>query len=145
MVAISMTTTGMSLRHQIIDGVMAQHTEVDAAIELWEQMATQLIALVGEEGFNSLYARSVFLTRSTFPWLAASSLSLRTDHRFANLKNSLEGQTPAHVVKANRLLLITFTDILASLIGEKLTNNILRMAWGIEKLLPGHNKEFKDE
>ena len=145
MVAISMTTTGMSLRHQIIDGVMAQHTEVDAAIELWEQMATQLIALVGEEGFNSLYARSVFLTRSTFPWLAASSLSLRTDHRFANLKNSLEGQTPAHVVKANRLLLITFTDILASLIGEQLTNNILRMAWGIEKLLPGHNKEFKDE
>ncbi len=145
MVAISTAATGMSLRHQIIDGVMAQRTEVDAAIELWEQMATRLIALVGEDGFNSLYARSVFLTQSTFPWLAASSLSPRTDHRFANLKNCLEGQTPAQAVKASSFLLITFTDILASLIGEQLTNNILRMAWGIEKLLSGHNKEFKDE
>ena len=160
MVAISTTATGMSQRHQIIDEVMTEHTEVDAAINLWEQMATQLIALIGEDGFNSLYARSVFLTQSTFPWLAASSPSPRTDHRFANLKNSLEGQTPAQAVKANRFLLITFTDILASLIGEQLTNNILRMAWGTEallgkhennvadsadKLLSGHTKEFKDE
>ena len=160
MVAISMTATGTSLRYQIIDRVVAEHTEVDAAINLWEQMATQLIALVGEDGFNSLYARSLFLTQSTFLWLAAGSPSLRTDRRFANLKNSLEGQTLAQAVKANSFLLITFTDILASLIGEQLTNNILRMAWGVEvlldkhennvadsayKLLSGHTKEFKDE
>lgn len=153
-----MTTTGMSLRHEMINGIMAQHTEVDAAIDLWEQMATQLIAIVGEDGFNSLFARSVFLTQSTFPWLAAPAS--RADHRFADLKTSLEGQTPAQAVKASRSLLITFTDILASLIGEQLTNNILSMAWGIETLLgkyehnvsdseenilSGHTKEFKDE
>lgn len=161
MVVTSMTTaTEMSLRHQIIDGVMAQRTEADAAIDLWEQMATQLIALVGEGGFNSLYARSVFLTRLTFPWLAAGALPPQADQPFAGLKTSLEGHTPAQAGEANRLLLITFTDILASLIGEQLTNNILRMAWGIEallgkhennvadstdKLLCGHTKEFKDE
>ncbi len=139
---------------------MAEHPEVDAGINLWEQMATQLIALIGEDGFNSLYARSVFLSQSIFPWLAASSLPPRTDHRFANLKTSLDGQTPAQAVKANRFLLITFTDILASLIGEPLTARVLRTAWGVEallgkhennvadsadKLLSGHNKEFKDE
>jgi hypothetical protein len=93
-------------------------------------MATEIISIVGEGGFDSLYARSVFLTQSTFPWLAASSLSPQTDQRFAELKMSLEGQSPAQASEANSLLLINFTDILAALIGEELTTNILRLAWG---------------
>ena len=112
-----MTVTGNRVRHQMINSVMTQCTEVDAAIKLWEQMATQLVALVGEDGFNSLYARSVFLSQSTFPCLTANSLPPQTDHRLANLKTSLEGQTSDQVVEACSFLLITFTDILASLIG----------------------------
>jgi hypothetical protein len=111
---------------------MAQPTEkaADAAIKLWEQMAVQIISIVGEDGFDSLYARSIFLSRSTFPWLTASPLPPPTDHRFAELKAGLEGQAPAQASEANSLLLITFTDILASLIGEQLTTRILRLAWG---------------
>ena len=125
---------------------MAQPTEevAGAAISLWEQMATQIIAIVGEGGFNSLYMRSVFLTQSTFPWLSAVSLSPQTDHRFAELKISLEGQTPEQARAANSLLLITFTDILASLIGEQLTIRVLRSAWGDDPSeRPG--KEFQNE
>ena len=126
-----METSGQ-LRHQITESLMAQHTEevVDAAINLWEQIATQIISIVGEDGFNSLYARSVFLTQSRFPWLAASPLSSQTDHRFAELKMSLKGQTPAQASEANSLLLINFANILASLIGEQLTTSILRSARG---------------
>lgn len=103
---------------------------VDAAIKLWEQMATEIISIVGESGFNSLYSRSIFLTQSTFPWVAASSESLQIDQRLAVLKMNFEGKTPGQASEANSLLLITFTDILASLIGEKLTTTILRSAWG---------------
>lgn len=119
-------------RHHIIENLVAPSTEnvADAAIDFWEQMATQVISIVGVGGFDSLYARSVFLVQATFPWLEASSLSPRTDHRFAGLKASLEGRTPAQARAANSLLLITFTNILASLIGEGLTTNILRSAWG---------------
>jgi hypothetical protein len=134
------------LRHQIVKRRMAQPTEevADAAISLWEQMATQIIAIVGEGGFNSLYTRSVFLTQSTFPWLAADSLSPQTDHRFAELKISLEGQPLEQASAANSLLLNTFTDILASLIGEQLTIRILRSAWGDDPSeRPG--KEFQNE
>ena len=48
------------LRHQIIKSLLVQHPEkvADAAISLWEQMATQIISIVGEGGFNSLFARS---------------------------------------------------------------------------------------
>ena len=134
------------LRHQIIKSLMAQHPEkvADAAINLWEQLAAQIIPIVGKGGFNSLYARSVFLTQSTFPWLAARSLSPQTDYRFAELKMSFEGQTPAQASEANSLLLITFTGILASLIGERLTTNILRSAWG-DDASDWAGKEFKNE
>jgi hypothetical protein len=116
------------LRHQIIDGLMAQHPEgADAEIVLWEKLATKVISIVGAGGFDALYARSVFLTQSRFPWLASSP---QAGHRFASLKTSLAAQTPAQASEANRLLLVTFTDIMASLIGETLTTGILRSAWG---------------
>ena len=120
------------LRQQKIKSLIAQPTEkvADAAIDLWEQLAAQIISIVGEGGFNSLYMRSVFLTQSTFPWLSAVSLSPQTDQRFTDLKISLEGQTPEQVSAANSHLLITFTDILATLIGEQLTIRLLRSAWG---------------
>jgi hypothetical protein len=120
------------LRHQVIKSLIPLETEkvADAAINLWEQMATQIISIVGEGGFNSLYGRNVFLTQSKIPWLAAASLLPQTDHRFTNLRLTLEVQTPTQAREANSLLLITFTDILASLIGEELTSSILRSAWG---------------
>ena len=121
-----------SLRHQLIESLIPEHTEKvsDAAVVLWEQMAVEIISIVGEGGFNSLYARSVFLTQTTFPWLAACGLSQQSDRRFAALKIGFEAQVPAPARAANNLLLITFTDILVSLIGDQLTDNILHSAWG---------------
>jgi hypothetical protein len=120
------------LRHQIIRRLIPQETEkvADAAINLWEQMASKIISIVGESGFNSLYERNVFLTQSTFPWLGAATLLPQNDHRFTKLRLSLEGQSHTQAREANSLLLITFTDILALLIGEELTSSILRSAWG---------------
>lgn len=126
-----MATSGL-LRRQLIENLMAQHPEkvADAAINLWEQMATRIISIVGEGGFSSLYARSIFLSQPAFPWLAAGVLSPQADFRFAELRTSLEAQASGQASAANRLLLITFTDILAALIGEGLTTRILRSAWG---------------
>lgn len=131
------------LRHQIIKSLMAQHTEkvADVAIGLWERMATQIVSIVGESGFNSLYARSVFLMQPKFPWLATCLLSPQTDHRFTGLTTCFEGQMPEQVSEANILLLITFTDILAVLIGEQLTTSILRLAWG-DNASDSADKEF---
>jgi len=122
------------LRHQVIINIAEQHTVggMALAIALWEQMAIQIVSIVGVDGLTSLYARSIFLSQPRFPWLAASPLPPQTEHRFAELKMSLEGQTPAQASEANSLLLITFTDILASLIGEQLMIRILGLAWGTD-------------
>lgn len=118
-------------RHQIIEGLIPQYTDnvVDVAITRWEQIATQIISIIGEGGFSALYVRSVYLSQATFPWLPSNTLSPQTDALFVLLKTSLEGQTPELASAANSLLLITLTDILASLIGEDLTTRILHSAW----------------
>ena len=133
-------------RHQLIERLMARRPEkvADAAIDLWEQMATQIISIVGEEGFNSLYARSVYLAQPTFPWLMASALPQQNGQRFAEFKKGLEGQTPLQARAANSLLLLTFTGILAALIGEPLTTRILWSAWG-DDASTSTSKEFKHE
>lgn len=126
--------TNELLRHQLIASLATQYADAvaDGAIRLWDLMATQIISIVGEGGFNALYARSVFLTQSSHPWLAADAPSTETGSRFAELKMSLQGQAPAQANAANMQLMITFTDILASLIGEPLTARILRTAWSHE-------------
>jgi hypothetical protein len=131
-VDIVLMETSDLLRRRVTERFMARHPETgaDAAIGLWEQMAREIISIVGEGGFNSLYARSVFLTQATYPWLATSALTRQTEHRFANLRMSLEGQTPEQASEGNSLLMITFIDSLAALIGEELTSSILLSAWG---------------
>ncbi len=138
--------TSDALRLQIIGRLLARRTEkaVDTAISLWELLAIQIISIVCEGGFDSLYARSVFLTQQAFPWLTVNAPSPQTDHRFAALKTSFDGQTSAQVSEANSLLLITFTGILASLIGEQLTVSILRSAWGNDASDTA-SKEFENE
>lgn len=133
-------------RHDIIKNRLAMNPDevVDSAIKLWEQMATEIISIVGKNGFNSLYSRSIFLTQPTFPWVGARSKSQIIDQRFDELKMDFEEQTSAQASEANCLLLITFTDILASLIGEQLTTTILSSAWG-NNASGKTSKEFKNE
>lgn len=119
------------LRHQLIESLATPATEMgaDAAMRLWEQMSSRIISIIGAGGFHSLYARSLFIARARFLWLDEDELPTQTDQLFAQLKKYFESQTPVQASAANSLLLITLTDILASLIGEALTTSILRSAW----------------
>jgi hypothetical protein len=141
--------TSTQLRHQTINNLLNPHSasNADAAIHAWEQFSIQVISIVGVGGFSSLYARSIFLTQKTYPWLIDCSLSAQTEQRFVTLRKCLEdqtfkNQTAEHAIAANNLLLITFTDIMASIIGDQLTLNILHTAWG-DVALDKNGKEPK--
>lgn len=120
------------LREQKIKNLMAQPSEeVDSGPNhLWCSMAEQIISVMGQGGFQSLYARSIFLTQRSHPWLTQPTASLATDLSFNELSACLAEQSPAQAQEANALLMRTFTDLLASLIGEPLTVRILKTAWG---------------
>ena len=122
------------LREQKIKNLMARPSAQDASasIQLWHTMATQIISVVGQGGFQSLYSRSIFLTQRTYPWITHLPAGLTTDLSFPTLKACLEERDPTQAHEANTLLMLTFTDLLASLIGEQLTVKLLKAAWGAD-------------
>jgi len=135
-------------REQLIQTAMARGDgEVaDTVIQLWQSLASQLISIIGEGGFNALYARSIYLTREAFPWLVSGDALCAANVQFTDLKINLEGQNAIEAHKASHMLILTFTNILASLIGEPLTIGILNSAWGgdaSDKDIAG--KEFPHE
>ncbi len=100
---------------------------------LWNSLAVELTQIIGDRGFQSLYARSVYLANKSFPWLTPVLPAQETAVRFGILKTSLIAQSgidATQVGLASAALLTTFIDILAVLIGEALTTGILRSAWG---------------
>lgn len=107
---------------------------VEVSIYLWERLAHELVSIIGEGGFQSLYKRSLHLAVPAFPWMTSCSSLVPNGSGLEELGRCLAAQDPTNAGEASAALLITFIDILALLIGEHLTSSILRMAWGDDVL-----------
>lgn len=101
----------------------------DAAVRTWTRAASVLAPLIGEGGMRALYTRSLHLTRSTFPWLATVEEPAQVDAPFTDLRASLEHREPVEAIDASTALLVTFAELLVTLIGEALSMRLLSSAW----------------
>lgn len=106
----------------------------EVTVHLWERLARELISIIGEGGFQSLFSRSIRLTSVTFPWIMECDPPHKTAPRFAGLRISLGGRSFEEASEASIFLLITLIDILTLLIGDPLTTSILSSAWGNDAL-----------
>lgn len=99
---------------------------------LWTQLAACLVPIVGKDGFQALYDRSLHLAAATYEWLpsAGGHRFEAGDTPFGGLEGSLQGKPAPEVLEACILLLGTFVDILCLLIGEHLATHLIRVAWG---------------
>jgi hypothetical protein len=52
--------------------------DVEVSVSSFEHLATELMTLVGENGFHALYARSVHQTQLKYPWFNAELPHSRT-------------------------------------------------------------------
>ncbi|MDY7540690.1 hypothetical protein RGU72_20775 [Undibacterium sp. 5I1] len=123
--------TNISAMHQMIKNRADSIAEQGSAgtVILWEQIAFNIIEVIGETGFDSLYARSIYLDRIE-SLLIPCDVPLTEDHknnRFYDLEKSFQGRTNAQINETNIVLLTTLADVLSSLIGEHLTVLILRV------------------
>lgn len=100
-----------------------------AAQRLCEQLAQHVTPLIGGLGVAAIYGRSLHLTQRQFPALATIPASGDLGGLFADGRRSLEHQEPAVAAAAAVAVLVTFTDVLASLIGENLTTRLVRETW----------------
>lgn len=108
---------------------MIPNREIGAAIQSWQNFASQLISIIGEKGFLVLYSRSLHLLHPAFPMLPNGDSEFSSSSWLADLEIALAGLALIDANTANKQLLMTFTNILASLIGEALTIEILRSSW----------------
>jgi len=118
-------------RHRMIERAVRPLSQVhaDASIVLWERLAVELTVIIGERGFSSLYARSLNQAALQYEWLAPHPPKTSAD-AFTLLASSLKARAPAEAQAASSAMLNMFIDTLIILIGELVTNSILRSAWG---------------
>jgi len=118
-------------RQQLLEAALARLPDaaVPAIIRLWEQLAPELISIIGEGGFKPLYARSIRLAGKQHVWLLPCAAKPAVGERFTELAACLQAQDALDVQQAGLDLFSIFLDVLASLIGEELTAHILHSAW----------------
>lgn len=124
-------------RKKIIDIVAAlPDTDGTGVVEcFFEPLRIELASLISEEGFRSVFERSLFLTARRFAWLGADQSSPGASSLYG-LRTMLAQQSRSEAREASTALLLNFSDLVASLIGERLTIDILCSAWGKDALGP---------
>jgi hypothetical protein len=100
----------------------------EAATTLWQEVDRALSPIIGALGVTSIYKRSVNLLRAHYPWLQGAYAEADDGDPFAVLKSALEQQSPTIAATANGALLQAFYNLLENLIGDALTDRLLRAA-----------------
>ena len=123
--------TNKNFWQQLLESALARLPDaaVPNTIRLWEQLAPELISIMGEGGFKPLYARSIRLASKRHEWLLPCAAKPVTGVQFTELAACLQAQDIVDAQQASLDLLTIFLDVLASLIGEELTTHLLHSAW----------------
>jgi hypothetical protein len=105
-------------------------TDVAAnAISIWRDVNVALAPIIGPAGVAALYRRSLYLTRTTSPCLANVFDALDAPGDYKALETVLAKQTSIDAMVVLISLLQTFHALLTRLIGESLTERLLRSVW----------------
>lgn len=95
----------------------------------WRQVAAQLAPVIGARGLDVLFNRALHQTTTAFPWLAVAVDRGGSDSPLPSLMVCLAGQQSVTAEEASYTLLLTFTKLLSTLIGEPLTERLLAPVW----------------
>ena len=102
---------------------------MDAVARTWQFMAAQLEPVIGARGTGALLDRALHLTAKSFPWLAQIGPPKCTGDTLARLQARFASRDAQEAAQAGCALLVTFTEQLASMIGEPLTESLLASVW----------------
>ena len=108
------------------DGIHPDAVQIaDATIAVWHDLTTALVSIIGQQGVTALYDRSVALTARTYPWLAGARAGDNHSVDLDGLQAVISRQSKGDAAAASGKLLQTFHDVLASLIGPALCEQLL--------------------
>lgn len=126
-----------TIRRALAQRAGANHSAITAAVlATWQQIALRLTPIIGAQGVEVLFARATHLTSAAFPWLAAGS----EGNTVAAFHARLERQEPPIAEAAGCELLLTFTELLGTLIGRSLSAHLLASVWATPDAPPKEEK-----
>ena len=101
----------------------------DAVVAVWREIDQALHPIIGHRGVAALYNRTLKLTAAAYPWLAQGHAGALAAVDPTALRTALVQQAPAEAAAAGSALFETFRGLLASLVGESLTQRLLHTVW----------------
>jgi len=132
-----MSTTKSEFLRERVRTILAQRTGysptassvAEATLDTWQQVVAQLASVIGVRGVDALFSHSLHVTSKDFPWLAIDGNHGNSAALLVSLKACLADRESAAAAEASYALLVNFTELLASLIGESLTEHLLAPVW----------------
>jgi hypothetical protein len=112
----------------------------DVAIA-WQKVVRKFTPLIGATSVLLILERSFEHNRPAFSWLPGGVLPPGPEVSVTRLRASMTARAPAEILAAHRALLATFSDLMTTLIGARLTIQFLRAALHIDGVtgLPEEN------
>jgi hypothetical protein len=112
-------------------GMGSAEEQAAAAGRVHAKIFARLATLLGAGGARALYARSVRLTTGEHPCLQGVNFDAKqpTESVMGELTTCLRGEAPAVAVETAVALCAVLLALLTTLIGERLTFQVLRSAW----------------
>lgn len=105
---------------QIADAIGAMWTDIEAALQ----------PVFGRRGVAALFKRSLHRTASRHVWLEPAKLAGDDAAcNLADLQALFAAQAPATATEAGSMLFMNFRELLTSLIGAPLSEQLLKAAW----------------
>ncbi len=123
-------TSRCELVHEAFANAADASAEANAAValDLWESIARQFEPLIGSGSVVLIFARSIELNKSRFPWLTLIPQAYAAPMTFASHATDLRLQPAAEIEDASCALIKTFAELLDQLIGVRLSGFFIRRA-----------------
>jgi hypothetical protein len=100
-----------------------------AMLATWSNIAVRLSPVIGERGVAALCSRALHISSRSLPWLSAASERAQGTAPLEAISKLLQQQEAAVAAAASCEFLSVFTEVLADLIGEHLTDRLLGPVW----------------
>jgi hypothetical protein len=112
-----------------------------AAVQVYRHIITSLSHFLGKTGTYALFRRSVQLTEGSLPPLRAVR-GVEQEGMLDAVEACFRDQEPDEIRRVSIALLVTFLEVLAKLVGEPLTQQLIQEAGqGLTKIPPGESSE----
>jgi len=115
------------LAHEVGAEPVTSETLAAASGRLLDELSRRLAQVIGHSGVKAVFLRAVTLCKPEFPFLDERIVPLGRGEGMAEpLRVCLQEQAPEVIRQVSVTLLATFSGVLATVIGDRLTLSLLQ-------------------